>query len=93
MRRFKIVNIQPLAWLTPCLVLRLGKPFEHLQSALRAAQSTGDIKEQLMTISRQLGYFGYLTYDAVVWVCARRSRTTNMMNVFPSGQRYQIYYP
>jgi len=51
-------------------LLRLGKPFEHLQSALRAAQSTGDIKEQLMAIARQLGYFGYLAYDAVVWANA-----------------------
>jgi peroxin-11B len=41
---------------------------EHLQAALRAAQTTGDLKEQLTTIARQLGYFGYLAYDAVVWV-------------------------
>ena len=56
--------------LTPCSVLRLGKPLEHLQAALRAAQSTGDLKEQLTTIARQLGYFGYLAHDAVVWVRA-----------------------
>jgi peroxin-11B len=43
---------------------------EHLQSALRAAQSTGDLKEQLTTIARQLAYFGYLTYDTVVWANA-----------------------
>ncbi|KAH9982439.1 peroxisomal biogenesis factor 11 [Lactifluus volemus] len=48
-------------------LLRLGKPLEHLQAALRAAQTTGDVKEQLATIARQLGYFGYLTYDAVSW--------------------------
>jgi len=48
-------------------LLRLGKPLEHLQSALRAAQTTGELKEQLTTIARQLGYFGYLTYDTVVW--------------------------
>ena len=53
-----------------CEVLRLGKPLEHLQAALRAAQSTGDVKEQLTTIARQLSYFGYLTYDAVLWVGA-----------------------
>ncbi|KAF8481149.1 peroxisomal biogenesis factor 11 [Russula ochroleuca] len=51
-------------------LLRLGKPLEHLQSALRAAQSTGDLKEQLTTIARQLAYFGYLTYDTVVWANA-----------------------
>lgn len=49
--------------------MRLGKPVEHLQAALRAAQTTGDVGEQLATIGRQIGYFGYLTYDAVVWVC------------------------
>ncbi|EIM92657.1 peroxisomal biogenesis factor 11 [Stereum hirsutum FP-91666 SS1] len=48
-------------------LLRLGKPVEHLQAALRASQGTGEIKEQLLTIARQLGYFGYLTYDAIVW--------------------------
>jgi len=48
-------------------LLRLGKPLEHLQAALRAAQTTGDLKEQLTTIARQLGYFGYLAYDAVAW--------------------------
>jgi hypothetical protein len=46
-----------------------------------------------MTIARQLGYFGYLTYDTVIWVCVRRSRTTNITNVFPSGQRHQADYP
>ncbi|KAI0307775.1 peroxisomal biogenesis factor 11 [Multifurca ochricompacta] len=48
-------------------LLRLGKPLEHLQAALRAAQTTGYVKEQLATIARQLAYFGYLTYDTVVW--------------------------
>jgi peroxin-11B len=48
--------------------MRLGKPVEHLQAALRAAQSTSEIGEQVATIARQLAYFGYLTYDAVVWV-------------------------
>ncbi|KAF8271425.1 peroxisomal biogenesis factor 11 [Lactarius quietus] len=51
-------------------LLRLGKPLEHLQAALRAAQNTGDFKEQLVTIARQLSYFGYLTYDAVAWANA-----------------------
>jgi peroxin-11B len=70
--------------LTPCSVLRLGKPLEHLQAALRAAQSTGDLKEQLTTIARQLGYFGYLAYDAVVWVCAKTlTHNQYMINVLP----------
>lgn len=49
-------------------VMRLGKPLEHLQAALRATLTAGPIEETLTTIARQLGYFGYLTYDAVVWV-------------------------
>ena len=48
--------------------MRLGKPVEHLQAALRAAQSPAELGEQLATIGRQLAYFGYLTYDAIVWV-------------------------
>ncbi|KAF9229429.1 peroxisomal biogenesis factor 11 [Gyrodon lividus] len=51
-------------------LMRLGKPIEHLQAALRAAQSTGELGEQLMTIGRQLAYFGYLAYDAIVWANA-----------------------
>ena len=49
-------------------VMRLGKPLEHLQAALRAAQVAAQPGEQITTICRQLGYFGYLTYDALVWV-------------------------
>jgi len=49
-------------------VMRLGKPMEHLQVALRATQTLGDTSEQITTIGKQLGYFGYLAYDAVVWV-------------------------
>ena len=49
-------------------VMRLGKPLEHLQAALRAASSVGQPGEQITTIGRQLGYFGYLTHDALVWV-------------------------
>lgn len=53
-------------------VLRLGKPVEHLQAALRTAQTTGEIKEQVTTIGRQLGYFGFLAYDTLVWANAVR---------------------
>ncbi|KAI0034298.1 peroxisomal biogenesis factor 11 [Vararia minispora EC-137] len=48
-------------------LMRLGKPLEHLQAALRASQTASELKEQVTTIARQLGYFGYLTYDAIVW--------------------------
>lgn len=41
---------------------------EHLQAALRAYQTSGVAAEQITTVGRQLAYFGYLTYDAFVWV-------------------------
>ena len=51
-------------------VLRLAKPVEHLQAALRGTQTTGPLGEQLTTVARQLSYFFYLAYDAVVWANA-----------------------
>ncbi|PPQ89407.1 hypothetical protein CVT25_002225 [Psilocybe cyanescens] len=48
-------------------LLRLGKPLEHLQAALRATFSAGPVEETITTIARQIGYFGYLSYDAIVW--------------------------
>jgi len=47
--------------------MRLGKPIEHLQAALRATFGAGSGEEIVTTVARQLGYFGYLTYDAIVW--------------------------
>ncbi|KAI0785973.1 peroxisomal biogenesis factor 11 [Abortiporus biennis] len=51
-------------------LMRLGKPVEHLQSALRAIQGSAEAGEQITTIARQICYFGYLTYDAIVWANA-----------------------
>lgn len=48
-------------------VLRLAKPVEHLQAALRATQTTGPLGEQITTVGRQIAYFLYLAYDAIVW--------------------------
>ncbi|KAJ7170007.1 peroxisomal biogenesis factor 11 [Mycena filopes] len=48
-------------------LLRLGKPMEHLQAALRAALTTAPPAEQITTIARQLAYFLYLTFDMVSW--------------------------
>jgi peroxin-11B len=50
------------------LVMRLGKPLEHLQAALRATAGSGPLGEQITTIGRQLAYAGYLTYDSIIWV-------------------------
>jgi hypothetical protein len=51
------------------LVMRLFKPVEHLQAAFKAAASAEHPIEQFTTIGRQLGYFGYLSLDMIVWVC------------------------
>jgi peroxin-11B len=50
--------------------MRLGKPLEHLQAALKASQSAGLSQrslERFTAIARQLSYAGYLTLDGVVW--------------------------
>ncbi|KAF5377631.1 hypothetical protein D9615_005293 [Tricholomella constricta] len=51
-------------------LLRLGKPIEHLQSALRTSLASGPAAEQILAIGRQIAYFGYLSYDAVIWANA-----------------------
>ncbi|KAK0465182.1 peroxisomal biogenesis factor 11 [Desarmillaria tabescens] len=48
-------------------LLRLGKPMEHLQAALRAVLSSSSAPEQITAIARQLAYFGYLSLDGLVW--------------------------
>ena len=48
--------------------MRLFKPLEHLQAALKAIQSAGSALERWTTIGRQLSYAGYLSFDALVWV-------------------------
>ncbi len=70
--------------------MRLGKPLEHLQAALRATLAAGPIEETLTTIARQLGYFGYLTYDAVVWVCLSNLHAVPTTNSI-TGQQHQVH--
>jgi peroxin-11B len=48
-------------------LMRLFKPIEHAQAALKAAASVENPIEQFTTIGRQLGYFGYLSLDMVAW--------------------------
>lgn len=54
--------------MSPVIVLRLGKPLEHLQNAFKAAMASGRQGEQIAAIGRQVAYFGYLSLDAIVWV-------------------------
>ncbi|KAJ7070913.1 peroxisomal biogenesis factor 11, partial [Mycena amicta] len=48
-------------------LMRLGKPIEHLQAALRTALAPGPAAEQLTAVARQLAYFIYLSLDALAW--------------------------
>jgi peroxin-11B len=50
--------------------MRLGKPLEHLQAALKASQSANLSQrslERFTAVARQLSYAGYLALDGVVW--------------------------
>ena len=63
-------------------VMRLGKPLEHLQAALKASQSTAlsrQSAERFTTVARQLSYAGYLTLDAVVW-----ANSVKFINLVPT---------
>lgn len=53
-------------------VMRVGKPLEHLQAALKALNSSARPGEQITTVLRQLSYASYLIYDAAVWVSTLR---------------------
>lgn len=58
--------------------MRLGKPMEHLQAALKAGLAPGPLAETITTVARQIGYFGYLSYDVLVWVCLLIPHQTSM---------------
>lgn len=63
-------------------VIRLGKPLEHLQAAIKASQSTTlslHAAERFTAIARQLSYAGYLAFDAVVW-----ANSIKFINLLPS---------
>jgi len=47
--------------------MRLGKPFEHFQAAIKAL-AVGDPVLRITAIIRQLGYAFYLLHDHVIWV-------------------------
>ncbi|KAJ7619155.1 peroxisomal biogenesis factor 11 [Mycena polygramma] len=48
-------------------LLRIGKPMEHLQAALRATFTSAPPLEQITTIARQIAYFLYLSLDTLTW--------------------------
>lgn len=73
--------------------MRLGKPMEHLQAAMRAALSPGVPAEQITTIGRQLAYFGYLFHDTLVWVRVDRLGNIDTFTEARIGQRRQVLQP
>lgn len=52
-------------------VMRIGKPVEHLQAAVKGLDLTDPVLK-FTTIGRQLGYAGYLVNDTLVWVSKHR---------------------
>jgi len=53
-------------------LLRIGKPMEHLQAALRASASDSFSTEALFFVAKHVGYFAFLSYDAIAWAHAVR---------------------
>jgi hypothetical protein len=77
--------------------MRLMKPLEHLQAALRASQLStlrAYPIEQYATIARQISYAGYLSLDAIVWVCNSKGNTRRLdLTKCHSAQLYQVFEP
>jgi peroxin-11B len=70
--------------MTVQLVLRLGKPIEHLQATLRASASNESPVEILLLIAKHVGYFAFLSYDAIAWVC-------HFICAWPESMVYTIF--
>lgn len=93
-------NVRPTPK-TPCqrvscaqqTVMRLGKPMEHLQAAMRVALTPGVPVEQITTIGRQLAYFWYLFNDTLVWVRKLSSNKTYTYAQVNPGEHCQVLQP
>lgn len=48
--------------------MRIGKPVEHAQAAIKALDSAADPVLKATAFGRQVGYGGYLFFDMLVWV-------------------------
>lgn len=54
-------------------LFRIGKPLTHAKLAVAAyANKNEDLLVRLTTIGRQIGYFGYMALDTVMWLHAVR---------------------
>ncbi|EAU92839.1 peroxisomal biogenesis factor [Coprinopsis cinerea okayama7 len=59
-------------------LMRLGKPVEHLQAALKNAFAPAPPAETITSVARQVAYFGYLSYDVAIW-----ANTIKFINLAP----------
>lgn len=50
------------------IVLRVGKPLEHVQAAMKALLSSAKSGEKATTVLRQVSYATYLFFDMLAWV-------------------------
>lgn len=50
------------------IVLRVGKPLEHIQAAMKALLSSAKSGEKATTVLRQVSYAAYLFFDMLAWV-------------------------
>ncbi|KAG0140751.1 hypothetical protein CROQUDRAFT_664753 [Cronartium quercuum f. sp. fusiforme G11] len=48
-------------------LMRIGKPLEHLQAALKATKESSDPALAALAIGRQLAYAAYLVDDMLIW--------------------------
>ncbi|KAG8724892.1 Peroxisomal membrane protein PMP27 [Ceratobasidium sp. 395] len=77
-------------------LMRLFKPLEHFQAALRASQLPSLRAypiDQYTTIARQLSYAGYLSLDAIVWLNSVRFlalQPTTAAKVNKASQRFWL---
>lgn len=54
-------------------LFRVGKPLTHAKLGVSAyANKNEDLILRLATIGRQIGYFGYMTLDTVMWIHSAR---------------------
>ncbi|GAA5986651.1 hypothetical protein JCM10908_003841 [Rhodotorula pacifica] len=53
--------------------MRIGKPLEHLQAAVKSLDLTDPVLK-FTTLGRQLGYAGYLVNDTLVWLHSAKVR-------------------
>jgi peroxin-11B len=60
--------IMTIIWTRKSTVMRLGKPLEHLQAALKVTKEISDPVVGVCAVGRQISYAIYLFNDMMIWV-------------------------